>query len=109
MARRAAHAQGGPRVVHVYGWGKDFLDIERVGSALPHGSGGTTFGVALARMHDAGAKISALLRPDMTAPAISAIAGSGADGDRRVDDPITYFAQGRLRPMVELGMRNAES
>ena len=25
----AAHAQGGPRVVQVYGWGKDYLDIER--------------------------------------------------------------------------------
>ena len=31
----AAHAQGGPRVVQVYGWGKDYLDIERVGSASP--------------------------------------------------------------------------
>ena len=24
----AAHAQGGPRVVQVYGWGKDYLDID---------------------------------------------------------------------------------
>ena len=39
----AAHAQGGPRVVQVYGWGKDYLDIERVGSASPHASGGTSF------------------------------------------------------------------
>ena len=27
--------RGGPRVVQVYGWGKDYLDIERVGSASP--------------------------------------------------------------------------
>ena len=37
-----AQAQGGPRVVDVYEWGKDFLDIERI-PLLPHGQGGPRF------------------------------------------------------------------
>ena len=73
-----AQAQGGPRVVDVYEWGKDFLDIERVSPCSPTAKAAHDFGAALARMHDAW------------------------------DDPITYFAQGRLVPMVELGMRRGE-
>lgn len=36
--------------------GKDYLDIERVGSASPTPQAARAFGAALARMHDAGAK-----------------------------------------------------
>ena len=105
----AAHAQGGPRVVQVYGWGKDYLDIERVGSASPTPQAARAFGAALARMHDAGAKYF----------------GSAPDGYNgtcyfgplqdpvKMDtgewtDPISYFADGRLRPMVNLGVRRGE-
>ena len=35
MARRGASPQGGPRVVDVYDWGKDYLDIERVNACGP--------------------------------------------------------------------------
>lgn len=49
-----AQAQGGPRVVDVYEWGKDFLDIERVSPCSPTAKAAHDFGAALARMHDAG-------------------------------------------------------
>ena len=61
----AAHAQGGPRVVQVYGWGKDYLDIERVGSASPTPQAARAFGAALARMHDAGVKRGELDKRDV--------------------------------------------
>ena len=105
----AAHAQGGPRVVQVYGWGKDYLDIERVGSASPTPQAARAFGAALAHMHDVGAEYF----------------GSAPDGYNgtcyfgplqdpvKMDtgewtDPISYFADGRLRPMVNLGVRRGE-
>ena len=105
----AAHAQDGPRVVQVYGWGKDYLDIERVGSASPTPQAARAFGAALAHMHDAGAEYF----------------GSAPDGYNgtcyfgplqdpvKMDtgewtDPISYFADGRLRPMVNLGVRRGE-
>ena len=47
----AAHAQGGPRVVQVYDWGKDHLDIERVNSSSPTAKAALEFGAALAHMH----------------------------------------------------------
>ena len=50
-----AHAQGGPRVVDVYGWGDGYLDIERVSSCAPTREAAYAFGAPLARMHDAGA------------------------------------------------------
>ena len=101
--------EGGPRVVQVYGWGKDYLDIERVGSASPTPQAARAFGAALARMHDAGAKYF----------------GSAPDGYNgtcyfgplqdpvKMDtgewtDPISYFADGRLRPMVNLGVKRGE-
>ena len=68
-----AQSQGGPRVVDVYDWGKDYLDIERVNACGPTIQAARDFGVALAHMHDA-----------------------------------TYLADGRLRPMVRLGMKRRE-
>lgn len=53
-ARR--NTQGGPRVVDVYDWGKDYLDIERVNACGPTIQAARDFGVALAHMHDAGAE-----------------------------------------------------
>lgn len=105
----AAHAQGGPRVVQVYDWDKDYLDIERVNSSSPTAKAALEFGAALARMHDAGAEYFG------SAP-------EGYDGTCyfgplqdpvKMDtgewtDPISYFADGRLRPMVELGVKRGE-
>ena len=50
-----AQSQGGPRVVDVYDWGKDYLNIERVNACGPTLQAAHDFGAALARMHDAGA------------------------------------------------------
>ena len=104
-----ARSQGGPRVVGVEGWGDDRLDIERVRPAMPTIQAARAFGGALARMHDAGA-------PHF---------GSAPEGYDGVcyfgplqdpvpmavgawDDVASYYAEGRLRPMVELGMRRGE-
>ena len=101
-----AMEQGGPRVVKVIGWGDDHLDIERVHSAMPTIKAAHDFGAALARMHDAGA------------PHFGS-APEGYDGTcyfgplqdpvpmdtGEWTDPVTYYAEGRLVPMVELGIR----
>ena len=105
----AAHAQGGPRVVEVYEWGRDFLDIERVNSCSPTPKAAYDFGAALARMHDSGAEFFG------SAPA--GYMGTCYFGPLQdpvpMDcgtwtDPATYLAEGRLRPMVELGIRRRE-
>lgn len=104
-----AQAQGGPRVVDVYEWGKDFLDIERVSPCSPTAKAAHDFGAALARMHDAGT--------DHFGSAPAGYDGTCYFGPLQDpvpmatgawDDPITYFSQGRLVPMVELGMRRGE-
>ncbi|MBM6699319.1 fructosamine kinase family protein [Bifidobacterium pullorum subsp. saeculare] len=104
-----AAAPGGPRVVEVYGWGKDHLDIERISPARPDADAARRFGAALARMHDAGASFF----------------GSAPEGYEGtcyfgpLQDPVpmdtgewtdvaTYWADGRLRPMVEMGVRRGE-
>lgn len=104
-----AQSQGGPRVVKVYGWGRDHLDIERIASAAPSPAAARRFGAALARMHDAGA-------------AFFGSAPDGYDGTcyfGPLQDPVPmdrgewtdvaeYWADGRLRPMVERGIRRGE-
>ncbi|KFJ06141.1 fructosamine kinase [Bifidobacterium tsurumiense] len=101
-----AHSQGGPRVVKVFDWSDDWLDIERVSAASPTPKAAFEFGAALAHMHDAGA------------PSFGA-APEGYDGTcyfGPLQDPvpmdtgnwsdcITYLAEGRLLPMVDLGIR----
>ena len=76
-----AQSKGGPRVVDVYDWGKDYLNIERVNACGPTLQAAHDFGAALARMHDAGA-------------------------DYFGSAPAGYT--GRLRPMVQLGMKRRE-
>ncbi|OZG69184.1 fructosamine kinase family protein [Bifidobacterium eulemuris] len=102
----AARAQGGPRVAEVYGWGDGHLDIERIAATSPTAQAATAFGAALARMHDAGAEYFG------SAP-------EGYDGvcyfgplqdpvpmdTGEWTDPISYLAEGRLLPMVEMGIR----
>ncbi len=67
----AAHAQGGPRVVQVYDWGKDYLDIERVNSSSPTAKAALN---SARRSHACMMpvpNISVLRRKDMTAHATS--------------------------------------
>jgi fructosamine-3-kinase len=105
----AATAQGGPRVVKVVGVGNDYLDIERISPSSPTRKAAHAFGAQLAHMHDAGAQFFG-----------SAPAGyNGVCYFGPLQDPVPmatgewtsvadYFADGRLRPMVELGIQRGE-
>ncbi|BDR53056.1 fructosamine kinase [Bombiscardovia nodaiensis] len=100
-----AQEQGGPRVVQVYDWGKDYLDIERVESVSPTAKAAYLFGAQLAHMHDAGAPSFGAAPEGYTG---SCYFGPLQDpvpmdtGDWQ--DPATYLAQGRLEPMVQMGI-----
>lgn len=102
---RQAQEEGGPRVVDVYGWGDDHLDIERIDSASPTAGAAYRFGAQLARMHDAGA--------DHFGSAPEGYEGTCYFGPLQDpvpmdtgdwDDPSAYYAEGRLIPMVRMGM-----
>ena len=103
--RRAAHAW-----CDVYDWGKDYLDIERVNACGPPTPRRRAISVRrwLICMMPV-PNISAPLRLDTTAPAIS---GRCRIPSRWIPargiDPTSYFADGRLRPMVDLGVRRGE-
>ncbi|GAA6123144.1 fructosamine kinase family protein [Bifidobacterium psychraerophilum] len=100
-----AQPQGGPRVVEVFGWGNDYLDIERVQSASPTPRAAHDFGAALAHLHDFGAEYFG------EAP-------KGYDGTcyfGPLQDPVPmdtgtwtdaaqYYGEGRLLPMVQMGL-----
>ena len=100
-----AQKQGGPRVVDVYDWGPDYLDIEEVTSASPTPGAAYRFGAQLAHMHDAGA--------DHFGSAPDGYTGTCYFGPLQDplpmdvgdwDDPATYWAKGRLEPMVGMAV-----
>ena len=106
LAKR--NPKAGPRVVDVYDWGKSYLNIERV-----------TPVVRLCRPR----MISALLShvcmmpgADYFGSAPAGYTGTCYFGPCRIpfpwtqanDDVATYLAEGRLRPMVQLGMKRRE-
>jgi fructosamine-3-kinase len=104
-----AQNQGGPRVVNVFGWGDGWLDIEKVNSCSPTPKAAHDFGAALAHMHDCGA--------DYFGSAPQGYHGTCYFGP--LQDPVpmdtgewndvsTYLAEGRLRPMVQLGIKRGE-
>ncbi|OZG54474.1 fructosamine kinase [Alloscardovia macacae] len=104
---KEAENAGGPRVVNVDSWGTDYLDIERISPASATPDAAYAFGRALAHMHDFG-----------SGSVVYGQAPSGYDGqcyfgplqdpvvmDRGSwDDAATYYAEGRLIPMVSLGI-----
>jgi fructosamine-3-kinase len=101
-----ATAQGGPRVVKVLGVGNDYLDIENISPASPTKKAAHQFGANLAHMHDAGA--------DFFGSAPDGYDGTCYFGP--LQDPVPmatgewtsvvdYFADARLRPMVQLGIQ----
>ncbi|MCI1220008.1 MAG: fructosamine kinase family protein [Bifidobacterium sp.] len=101
-----AQQLGGPRVVEVLGWSRDWLDIERVDASSPTPKAAYDFGVALAHMHDAGAPYFG------SAP--EGYAGTCYFGPLQDpvpmstgqwSDPASYYGQGRLLPMVKLGIK----
>lgn len=104
-----AHAQGGPRVVDVYEWGKDYLDIERVNACSPTPVAARAFGAALARMHDAGAPYFGSAPEGYEGTCYFGPLQDPVPMDcGRWADVASYLAEGRLRPMVELGIRRGE-
>ncbi|MCH3974541.1 MAG: fructosamine kinase family protein [Bifidobacterium tibiigranuli] len=101
-----AQAQGGPRVVEVLGWGRDWLDIERVNSSSPTPKAAHDFGVALAHMHDAGAPYFGSAPEGYTGTCYFGPLQDPVPMDTgEWSDPATYYGQGRLLPMVQLGVR----
>ena len=103
-----AQSKGGPRVVDVYDWGKDYLNIERV-----------TPVVRLCRPRMISALLSrvCMMPEPITLDLPSRIygnllfrplAGSRSMDAGEWDDVATYLAEGRLRPMVQLGMKRRE-
>lgn len=101
-----AQAQGGPRVVSVDSWGKDYLDIERINPASPTASGAYAFGRSLARLHDSGASCFGCPPDDYQGTCYFGPLQDPVPMDTGTwTDPVTYLSQGRLYPMVRLGMQ----
>ncbi|RBP98081.1 fructosamine kinase [Bifidobacterium aemilianum] len=101
-----AQEQGGPRVVKVYGWGKDWLDIEQVSSASPTAKAARDFGRQLAHMHDAGADFFGAPPAGYTGSCYFGPLQDPVPMDTgQWTDPASYLAHGRLIPMVEIAMR----
>lgn len=103
--RWLAQAPAGPRVVDVYDWDDDHLDIERVRSCSPTLQAAREFGAALARMHDAGAPCFGAPPEGYTGTCYFGPLQDPVPMDTgEWDNVIDYFAQGRLLPMVRLGI-----
>ena len=104
-----ARASGGPRVVDVFGWGADYLDVERVSSCAPTPLAAHDFGVALAHMHDVGAVCFGAAPDGYEGTCYFGPLQDPVPMDRGVwSDAVSYFGEGRLLPMVELGVRRGE-
>lgn len=104
-----AHRLGGPRVVNVYEWGDDYLDIERVTSASPTPQAAYEFGAALAHMHDAGASCYGEAPEGYEGTCYFGPLQDPVPMDvGNWSDPATYFAEGRLLPMVRMGIERRE-
>lgn len=101
-----AQESGGPRVVKVYDWGKDRLDIERVSAASPTPKAAYDFGAALAHLHDAGAEYFGSAPRGYHGTCYFGPLQDPVPMDTGTwSDPATYLAEGRLLPMVRLGIR----
>ena len=96
---------GGPRVVGDLRMGRQLAEYRacrRLFACKPH----TIFEAALAHMHDAGAAHFGSARMD-TGTFFTRWDPVPMDtGDW--DDPVSYLADGRLRPMVQLGIQRGE-
>lgn len=104
-----AQAQGGVRVVDVYGWSDSSLEIERVSPAYPTAQAAYAFGASLARTHDAGARSFGCAPDDYDGvcyfgPLQDPVPMDTGDWDNVAD----YWSEGRLRPMVKLGIARGE-
>ncbi|WEV52266.1 fructosamine kinase family protein [Bifidobacterium sp. ESL0798] len=104
-----AQSQGGPRVVDVYGWGDGWLDIERVNSCSPTPKAAHDFGAALAHMHDAGADYFGSAPADYDGTCyFGPLQDPVAMDTGQWTNPVDYLGEGRLLPMVRLGIERGE-
>lgn len=100
-----AQRSGGPRVVDVYDWGKDRLDIERVEPASPTPKAAYDFGAALAHLHDAGADHFGSAPRGYTGTCYFGPLQDPVPMDTGSwEDAASYLAEGRLLPMVRMGI-----
>lgn len=104
-----AEKNGGPQVVQVFDWSNDYLDIEKVHACSPTASAARRFGAALARMHDSGAQYFGSAPADYDGTCYFGPLQDPVPMDTGTwSDPVEYLAQGRLRPMVQLGIDRGE-
>lgn len=102
---KEAEQAGGPRVVSVDSWGTDYLDIERISSASATPDAAYQFGRALAHMHDYGAQFFGEAPADYEGKCYFGPLQDPVIMDRgQWDSAVDYYAQGRLLPMVNLGV-----
>lgn len=104
-----AHKYGGPRVAEVFDWGNGYLNIERIDTHSATPLAAFEFGAALAHMHDYGAKYFGEAPADYDG---TCYFGPLSDPVKMPtgtwSNVIDYLADGRLRPMVELGIARGE-
>ncbi|MFD0704993.1 fructosamine kinase family protein [Alloscardovia venturai] len=103
---KEAEKIGGPRVVDVYEWGEDYLDIERIAPTSATVESAYDFGQALAKMHDMGAESFGAPPAHYDGTCYFGPLQDPVEMDcGNWDNVVDYYAEGRLIPMVELGLR----
>ena len=104
-----AHKYGGPRVAEVFDWGNGYLNIERIDTHSATPLAAFEFGAALAHMHDYGAKYFGESPADYDGTCYFGPLSDPVEMPTGTwSNVIDYLADGRLRPMVELGIARGE-
>lgn len=104
-----AHKYGGPRVAEVFDWGNGYLNIERIETHSATPLAAFEFGAALAHMHDYGAKYFGEAPADYDGKCYFGPLSDPVEMPTGTwSNVIDYLADGRLRPMVELGIARGE-
>lgn len=104
-----AHKYGGPRVAEVFDWGNGYLNLERIDTHSATPLAAFEFGAALAHMHDYGAKYFGEAPADYDGTCYFGPLSDPVEMPTGTwSNVIDYLADGRLRPMVELGIARGE-
>ena len=104
-----AHKYGGPRVAEVFDWGNGYLNIERIDTHSATPMAAFEFGASLAHMHDYGAKYFGEPPADYDGTCYFGPLSDPVEMPTGTwSNVIDYLADGRLRPMVELGIARGE-
>ena len=104
-----AHKYGGPRVAEVFDWGNGYLNIERIETHSATPLAAFEFGAALAHMHDYGAKYFGEAPADYDGTCYFGPLSDPVEMPTGTwSNVIDYLADGRLRPMVDLGIARGE-